>query len=52
MSSIIIEEAEKDISPQPFDVHKICNTEIPKNIYRTPCPSYEELKSKKYSRFT
>ncbi|CAI6365786.1 unnamed protein product [Macrosiphum euphorbiae] len=50
--STIIEEAEKEISPQPFDVQKECNTDIPKNIYRTPCPPYEELKSKRYSRFT
>jgi len=50
--SKIIEEAEKEISPQPFDEQKECNTDILKNIYRTPRPTYGELKLKRYSRFT
>jgi len=31
--STIIEEAEKEIAPQPFDVQKVGNTDIPINIY-------------------
>ena len=42
----------KKTSEMPFDVQKECNTHIPKNIYRTPRPPYEVLKSKRYSRFT
>ncbi|KAE9540688.1 hypothetical protein AGLY_003933, partial [Aphis glycines] len=42
----IIEEANKEILPQQFDVQKECNTNIPKNIYPTFRPPYEELKSK------
>jgi len=50
--STIIEEVEKEISPQPLDVQKVCNTDIPENIYRTSRFSNKELKSKRYSRFT
>ena len=47
----IIEVAEKEDKSQSFDIQDKNYTSIPKNIYRTPRPTYEELKSQKYSRF-
>lgn len=47
----IIELAEKEDGPRPFDVLDKNHTSIPKNIYRIPRPTYKELKSQKHFDF-
>jgi len=48
----IIEEVEKESLLRNFDVQKEYNFNIPKKIYQTSHPIYQELKSKKYTTFS